>query len=145
MPPVFAKGTQLMVGDGVTPTEGFDLIEGVRSITGPAMSAESIDITSMDTPGGFRDHMQGLKDWGALSFELLWDPSNAQHQQLFDDYVSGEIRHYKLIYPDPAATTLSFSGYVGNNPTTAAFDQALTKNCEIVIQANPAPTWSSTP
>ena len=64
---IFAKGTELKVGDGATPTEVFTLIPGIRTITGPSMSAEVIDITSHDTPGGFRDKMQGLKDWGVLS------------------------------------------------------------------------------
>jgi predicted secreted protein len=139
---IFAKGTQLKVGNGATPTEVFTLIPGVRTITGPSMSAEQIDITSHDTPGGFRDKMQGLKDWGVLSFELLWEPEDAQHQQLFDDYVSGAVRHYTLTYPDVPATTLTFSGFVGNNPTSAPFDGALTKTAEIVIMGSPAPTWS---
>lgn len=141
MSAVFAKGTQLKVGDGATPTEVFTLIPGVRSITGPSMSAEVIDITSHDTPGQFRDKMQGLKDWGMLSFELLWDPTSAQHQGLFDDYVAGTVKHYTLTYPTDPPTTISFSGFVGNNPTSSPFDGALTKTAEIVIMADPMPTW----
>jgi len=140
---IFAKGTQLKVGDGATPTEAFTLIPGIRSITGPSMAAEVIDITSHDTPGGFRDKMQGLKDWGMLSFELLWDPGQLKHQQLFTDYTTGAVRHYKLIYPDAGATTLSFSGFVGNNPSSSPFDGALTKTAEIVIMGSPMPTWTT--
>jgi predicted secreted protein len=139
---VFAKGTQLKVGNSATPTEVFTLIPGIRSITGPSMSAETIDITSHDTPGSFRDKMQGLKDWGVLSFDLLWEPDNVQHQQLFDDYKAGTERNYELIYPDTGSTKLSFKGFVGNNPTTAAYDGALTKTAEIVIKGSPAPTFS---
>jgi predicted secreted protein len=140
---IFAKGTQLKVGDGATPTEAFALIPGIRTITGPSMSAEVIDITSHDTPGGFRDKMQGLKDWGMLSFELLWDPAEALHQQLFDDYVAGTVRHYTLTYPTTTPTTLSFSGFVGNNPTSSPFDGALTKTAEIVIMGSPQPEWTA--
>ena len=32
---IFAKGTQLKVGNGATPTEVFTLIPGIRTITGP--------------------------------------------------------------------------------------------------------------
>jgi predicted secreted protein len=140
---IFAKGTQLKVGDGATPTEVFTLIPEIRSITGPSMSAEVIDVTSHDTPGGFRDKMQGLKDWGVLSFEMLWVPNNPKHLQLFSDYVAGTQRNYKLVVPDAVSTTLSFRGFVGNNPTTAPFDGALTKTVEIVIMGSPAPTYSS--
>jgi predicted secreted protein len=139
---VFAKGTQLKVGDGATPTEMFTLIPEVRSITGPSMSAETIDVTSHDTPGGFRDKIQGLKDWGTLSFEMLWAPSHTQHQQLFDDYISGEVRNYTLTYPTVPPTTLTFAGWVGNNPTSSPFDNALSKTVELNIMGSPAPTWT---
>lgn len=137
----FAKGTQLKVGDGTTPTEVFTLIPEVRSITGPSMSAETLDVTSHDTPGGFRDKIQGLKDWGVLSFEMLWAPANAQHLQLFEDYISGEVRNYTITYPTTPATTFKFAGWVGNNPTSAPFDGALTKTVEINIMGSPAPSF----
>jgi predicted secreted protein len=139
---VFAKGTQLKVGDGATPTEAFTLIPEVRSITGPSMSAETIDVTSHDTPGGFRDKIQGLKDWGTLSFEMLWAPSHAKHQQLFDDYISGAVRHYSLTYPTVPPKTMTFSGWVGNNPTVSPFDGALGKTVELNIMGSPAPVWT---
>ena len=142
MPAILAKGTKLEVGDGATPTEVFTLIAGIRTITGPANERQMIDVTSHDTPGGFMDEMGGLKRWGALSFELLWDPANVQHQQLWDDYVEDTVRNYKLIFPDTSATTLTFSGFIGPNPITAPYDGALTKTCEVVIKANPAPVWS---
>jgi predicted secreted protein len=142
---IFAKGSQLKVGDGVTPTEGFTLIPEIRSISGPSMSAEQIDVTSHDTPGGFRDKLQGLKDWGSLNCEMLWLPGDPKHLQLFNDYVAGTVRHYKLTVPDALATTLNFSGFVGNNPTQIPFDGALTKNVEIVIVGSPAPNYTTTP
>ena len=141
---IFAKGSQLKAGDGATPTEVFTLIPEIRQITGPSMSAEQIDVTSHDTPGGFRDKIQGLKDWGTLTCEMLWVPNNVQHLQLFNDYVAGTIRHYTLTVPDADETTLNFSGFVGNNPTSIPFDGALTKSVEIIIVGSPAPNYTST-
>jgi predicted secreted protein len=135
----FAKGTQLQAGDGAA-SEVFTLIPEVRSITGPSMSADVLDATSHDTPGGFRDKKQGLKDWGTLSFEMLWIPSNAMHLQLFADYKAGTERNYKVIYPNVGNTTFSFRGFVSNNPMSAPFDQLLTKTVELVILGSPEPT-----
>jgi predicted secreted protein len=142
---IFAKGSQLKVGDGVTPTEGFTLIPEIRSISGPTQSAEQIDVTSHDTPGGFRDKIQGLKDWGVLNCEMLWLPGDPKHLQLFNDYVAGTVRHYKLTVPDALATTLNFSAFIGNNPTQIPFDGALTKNVEFVIVGSPPPNYTTTP
>ena len=90
------------MGDGATPTEVFTLIPGVRTINGPDMSAEQIDVTSHDTPGGFRTKIQGLKDWGVLSFEMLWDPNDAKHLALFNDYISGDGAALQADLPDDA-------------------------------------------
>lgn len=138
----FAKGTQLK-SDSDTPGT-FTLIPEVRSITGPSMTADILDATSMDTPGGFRDKRQGLKDWGTVAFELLWIPDNAQHQKLFDDYSAspGVERAYQIIFPNAASTTFEFTGFVSQMPITAAFDQLLTMNVEITILGDPAPTLS---
>jgi hypothetical protein len=135
----FAKGTQLRSGDGGSP-EVFTLIPEVRSITGPGMSADVLDATSHDTPSGFRDKKQGLKDWGTLSFELLWIPSHAQHQRLFDDFKAGTERNYELVFPNPGNTKFSFKGFVNSCPPTAAFDALLTMNVEITILGDPEPT-----
>jgi predicted secreted protein len=139
---IFAKGSQLKAGNGAIPTEVFTTIPEIRTISGPSMSAEQIDVTSHDTPGGFRDKIQGLKDWGVLTCEMLWVPDNAQHLQLFNDYVAGTVRHYKLTVPDADQTTLNFSGFVGNNPTSIPFDGALSKSVEIIIVGAPAPTYT---
>jgi predicted secreted protein len=139
---IFAKGSQLKVGNGATPTEVFTTIPEIRTISGPSMSAEQIDVTSHDTPGGFRDKIQGLKDWGVLTCEVLWVPNNVQHLQLFDDYVAGTVRHYKLTVPDANQTTLNFSAFIGNNPTSIPFDGALTKSVEFVIVGAPAPNYT---
>lgn len=145
MPAIFAKGTQLKVGDGATPTEAFSLIPGIRTINGPSNERMLIDITSHDTPGSFVDEMPGLKRRGTLSFEFLWDPGETLHQQLEEDWETDVVRTYQLIFTDPAHHTLTFSGFIGPTPITAPYDGALTRNCDIVIKANPAPVWSSTP
>jgi predicted secreted protein len=141
---VFAKGTQVKASD-MTVTPVFTLIPEIRSISGPTMGAEQIDVTSHDTPSGFRDFIQGLKTWGVFSFEMLWVPNNVQHLQLFNDFVAGTVRNYKVTVPDDDLTTFNFSGFVGNNPTQAPFDGALTKTVEIIIKGDPLPTYTTTP
>lgn len=136
---ILAKGTQLQAGNGGSP-ETFTLIPEVRSISGPSLSADVLDVTSMDTPGGFRDKLQGLKDWGELSFELQWVPGNALHQQMFNDYKAGTKRNYKMILPNVGNTTFSFQGFVSGMPANLAFDQVMMLSVTIVILGDPEPT-----
>ena len=56
--------------------------------------------------------------------------------------MAGTVRNYTLTYPDTDNTTLTFAGFVGNNPDPRPFDGALTKTAEIVIMGSPMPTWT---
>jgi hypothetical protein len=136
--PILGKGTKFKVGDGGSP-EVFTLIPAIRSITGPGNTAEVLDSTTMDTPQGFRDKFQGLKDHGAFSFEMLWDPAHALHQQLYNDFKAGTERNYQVEFADPGTTTFSFRGFVNSCPVTAAFDQLLSMQVEITIKGDPEP------
>jgi predicted secreted protein len=138
---ILAKGTQLRAGGLVTMGASV-LITGVRNITGPGTIADVLDATSMDTPGQFRDKAQGLKDWGTLACDCLWDPANAMHLQIFNDFVAGAERWYELIFPDPGTTTFTFKGFINSCPVTAAFDQLLTRSFEITIKGDPLPTFA---
>ena len=138
---ILAKGTQLRAG-GTASLGATTLIPEIRSITGPGVVADVLDATSMDTPGGFRDKKQGLKDWGTLSFEMLWIPNNAMHLQMFDDFVAGTERFYELVFPDVGTTTFTFKGFVNSMPIQANFDQLLTRSCEITIIGDPLPVFA---
>jgi hypothetical protein len=135
-----AIGTQLQAGDGGNP-ETFILIPRVRSISGPSMDAAELNATSMDTPGGFEDFIQGLKTWGTLQFAVLWDPTHAMHAQLFADYsaVPAVERNYRLILPNVGNTIFSFKAFVKSLPATLSFDAIAEINVTLRIKADPLP------
>jgi predicted secreted protein len=91
-----AIGTLLQVGDGASP-EVFTTIGGLSSITGPNFTSNSIDVTSHDTTGGFREKITGLKDAGQISGTLFFDCSLSQHQALLDDYKANTAKNYRLV------------------------------------------------
>lgn len=135
-----AKGTQLQAGDGGSPTETFQTIPEVRNISGPSMQADEVDFTNMDTVGSYKDFKQGLKDWGSVQFEVNWIPSDSLHQQIFDDYVSGDIRNYKMILPDGGSTTFTFAAFVKGMPASLNPNQPATIRVDLRVVADPAPT-----
>lgn len=53
----------------------------VRDITGPGISRGSTDVTTHDSPDGWREFLPGLPDGGEISFEVSWDPGTATHKQ----------------------------------------------------------------
>jgi predicted secreted protein len=139
----FPKGSLMQAGDIATATN-FVTIPGVRSMSLANLTADKLDATSHDTPGSFRDWVQGLKDWGPISFEFLWDPTNAIHVQFFNDFKAGTERYYQLVIQSQGVTliTMQFKGFVGNFPFQVPFDALLAASCEIQIKGNPEPTLS---
>lgn len=75
-------GATLQKGDGNSP-ENFVSILGIRSISGPEISRDTHDVTTMLSPSGWREFIGGLKDGGEVSFEALWlprDPTQGQEE-----------------------------------------------------------------
>ena len=49
---------------------GSDMGGSNRHISGPDFTKEDIETTALDTPGGFKTYISGLKDGGSLSLEM---------------------------------------------------------------------------
>lgn len=136
----FPKGSRMLAGD-VSVASGYALIPGVRSISLQGLQADELNSTSHDTSGEFKDWIQGLKDWGTVSFECLWDPGNALHQQAFEDFKDGTERYYRIEINARGVNlgTFEFKGFVKSYPFTVPFDNLLSLQVEIRMKATPAP------
>jgi hypothetical protein len=139
---IFPKGSLLQAGDVATPTN-FATIPGLLNIEPTGQIAEILDETNHDTPSGFRDKKQGLKDWGSINAEGYWDPTNALYIQIFADYKSGVERYYRLVVREQGVTKATFefkgfpaSGVLGRVP----FDALSTIPLSFVIKGDPEPT-----
>lgn len=72
---IHGYGAQIMVGDGASPTEAFEAIAGVVSITPGAMETEDIDRTHLRSPAAHREHMPGMRNSGAFTCQMIWLPT----------------------------------------------------------------------
>lgn len=139
MPAVFAQGTLLKKGDGGGP-EVFTTVAMVKSITGPTLQGEDIDITNQDSPGGFREFINGLIDPGELSFEINYDPGDATHDAatgLLGDLTSRSVINWELIFPDTGSTKWTFSGSVKSFEANIPVDDVLSASITIKITGLP--------
>ena len=62
-----AFGTKFVLGD--TSTAAGSLIGNLTGISGPNISADTIDVTAHDSTGAFREFVSGLIDGGEISIE----------------------------------------------------------------------------
>lgn len=111
-------------------TPVFTAIAEVKNITGPGMARDFIDVSSLDSTGGYREFIGGFKDGGELTFSMnfVFDGYN----DMKTDFESSDVRDYEIVLPDTGETTLSFSGYVTGLPLNIVPDDAVT--CDVTIK-----------
>lgn len=88
----------------------------LTSIGEQSTEAEEIDVTTLDSPNGNKEFIQGAKDPGTVevSANNCFDGQVAIIEALFE---SGEIRTWEETYPETAdgvAGTLTYTGYVSS-------------------------------
>ena len=104
-------GTLLKRGDGGSP-ETFTSIAQIMDVQAVALSRDTIEITNMSSPNSAKEYMASLIDGGELSIEAVWIADDAQQGGLRTDFIAGTVRNFKVVLPDPGATTQSFSAIV---------------------------------
>lgn len=107
--PVKGIGTTL----SVTPTGGTEIAVGkLTSIGELTPDSDEIEVTTLDSEGGYREYLQGFKDPGELSVEGYYASGNSGQAKLIELYDSGESAAYEIEFPD--GTTIGFDAFVKN-------------------------------
>jgi len=103
----------------------------VNSITGPTMTRDFIDVTSLDSLSGFRDFITGFRDAGtvALAMNFTYD----SYKLMKDDFEINTPQNYMIVLPDAGATSLEFEGLVTELPLSVPTDDKVTADCTIKI------------
>ncbi len=125
-----AVGTTFNRGDG-TSTEGFDAVAEVNSIGGPNMSRGTIDVTTLDSTGGYREFIGSFRDSGELQLEMNF--TLATWGLLKVDFEASTSRNYKIIFADTGATEFEFAGWVTGLNQSVQTDDKVTSSVTIKI------------
>jgi predicted secreted protein len=136
---IAAYGTRLEIGDGGTP-ETFTQIAEVLDISGPEFSADTEDVTSHSSTGGWEEHIPTILRSGEISFEVNLVPSDTSHAALRTAFTNRTRRNWKLVFPDSSSTTWSFAAYVTGFSVSAPVAGKL--GAEITLKLTGQPTLS---
>lgn len=100
-----ALGTKLMKGE--TP------IGGLTSIGGLEITADEIDVTTLDSDGGYREFIGGFKDAGEVPIDGFFDSDTASGQvELQTSLDSGLAEDYTIKFPTKPPAEWAFKGIV---------------------------------
>lgn len=132
--------TVLKMGNGGSP-ETFTTIAEITSVTPPALSKDSVEVTNMDSPQRFREFIPGLKDGGEVTVEVNWLPGDPTHDassgyvaQFMDD----DNHNFQIDIASQPRVTWAFRGHISSISPEAPLDDKLSNT--IVIKVSGPPT-----
>lgn len=109
----------------------FSAIAEVNSISGPNKSRATIDVTSLDSSGGYREFIASFRDAGEVTLEMNWTRDG--YDQINDDFESDTAWEYQIVFPDTGNTTLEFTGLVTALGSAIPLDDKITMSVTIKI------------
>lgn len=127
---VAGVGAAFKRGDG-TSSETFTAIAEVKNITGPGMVRDFIDVTSLESTGGYREFITGFRDGGELTFSMIFTRDG--FDDLLLDFDDDNSHNYQVVLPDTGATTFDFAGYITGLPLTIVPDDAIIVDVTVKI------------
>lgn len=106
-------------------------IAEVVSIGGPKPTRETIDVTSLDSTGGYREFIGSLRDGGAVDLTLNFRRDS--YEIMKADFESDVLQSYQIALPDDDNTVLEFTGLVTDIPLNIQMDDKITVEVSIKI------------
>ena len=106
-------------------------IAEITSISGPTMTRDFIDVTSLDSTSGYREFITGFRDAGTVSLTMNF--TRATYDSMKADFESSVLQNYEIFLPDDDGTSLEFTGLVTELPLEIPTDDKITANVTIKI------------
>lgn len=109
----------------------WEKIAEVNSISGPSMTRDFIDVTSLDSTGGFREFITGFRDGGTVSLTMNF--TRTSYDKMLLDFEDDDPHYYEIVLPDDVNTSFEFCGYVTELPLEIPTDDKITANVTIKV------------
>ena len=107
-------------------------IANVNSISGPSMSRDTIDVTSLDSTGGYREFIAGFRDPGTV--QLTMNFSSATYALMKADFDAETLGNYEILFPAEGDNySFEFAGLVTELPVEITADDKVTSTVTIKI------------
>ena len=125
-----AKGTELSIGaSGVA---------SLNSISGPSMSADTIDVTTLDSVDGYREFVGGLKDGGEVAVGGFLDFGDTGQEAIQTAFDSGAVTACTIVFPAAIGATWTFDAVVTKYETGAELEDAVSFSATLKVSGKPS-------
>lgn len=125
-----AKGTKFTIATSA--------VGSLTSIGGVALSADTVDVTTIDNTDGYKEFVGGFKDGGEVSLSGYFDYSDVGQKALYTAFESGAVSACVIEFPTAIGAKWTFDGVVTAYETGAEMDGAVSFDCTIKVSGKPA-------
>lgn len=112
-------------------------IAHLTSISGISASAETIDITALDSTGGYREFLASFKDGGEVSVSGFFDHEDAGQQALIAAFNDETKDSYAIEFPESVDAKWTFDAVVSAIETSAEVGNAVAFSATLKVSGKP--------
>lgn len=113
------------------------VVGALKNINGVEISADTIDVTTLDNTDGYREKLAGLKDAGEVSASGLMDGEDAGQDKCAELLNSGEVVDCAIVFPAKIGKTWSFKACVTKFSTGAELEDAVSFEIALAVSGKP--------
>jgi len=131
----WAYGSSFQLGDGATP-EVFTALAEVLDIDGPGLTRDSIEVTSQDSSGGWRERISGWRDGDSITVSANWLPTDATQDGttgMFEQFNDDDNHNYRIVLPTAIGLTIAFTGHLTGHPISLPLEEQGQIDFEIAL------------
>jgi predicted secreted protein len=125
-----AMGTKLKIGA--------NSIAELTSITGLEPSADTREVTTLDSPNGWRKFAQGLKDGGEASMSGYFNATDVNGQiAVYEAFKEGTEMPFEILFPSILGASWKFNGIVTGFSTGAELEDSVSFEATVKVSGEP--------
>lgn len=125
---------------GTTLKKGSQKIAELTNINGLDLDSDEIDVTHLESPGGYEEVIQTIRRTGVVTIEGNFVPGDPGQADLMADYLSGDVESYTIDFSAAGiACEWNFDAYVKKAPSTEApVDGKIPFSAELRVTGQPS-------
>lgn len=130
-------GTILKIGKDAGATK----VGGLTEINGIELSADTLDTTTLDSDGGYRQFTGGFKDAGEVTVSGYFEVNATNGQKkMYDAFEKGGEEDFAIEFPSELKAKWIFKGVVTGFSTGAALEDLISFSATVKVSGKPTLT-----
>lgn len=123
---------------GTTLNAGTEKVGGLTSIGGLELTSDTIDVTTLDSEGGYREFINGFKDAGEVAVEgFFYGGTDVGQKAMYTLFESGASEEFKIEFPVETGASWEFDGLVTGFSTSVDLEDPLSFSATIKVSGKP--------